>query len=141
MSFHIGNLQIGKWIHGWKLFPKNDNGQISVKLSAASAVDFLNKFSAFINGPEVGILDDLFHDKFQPIIDKVNVSLPEIITVLTNVETLPDVADNLEGFKFADDPKRDKIYHDIVTAAAAIFSDGKLSLNDALAALNILKDF
>lgn len=136
--------EIGKWVKGWrldKLFTKTEAGEISVQEAVTKATDFLTKVQTFINSPESSILAALLGDNYTSVVIKANVILPEILANLEGVKVLPDVAEKLENYKFADDPKRNKIYHDIVTCAALIFSDGKLSISDAAIALQLLQNF
>lgn len=139
MSFHLL-----KFVKGWrldKLFSHPTTVDIPVKNASLQAILFLKKVEGFINSPDSSLLASLFGDNYNSLVVSAQVIIPEIIANLYSITTLPDIADSLQQFKFSDDPKKDKIYHDIVTSAAHIFSDGRLSINDAAAALILLEDF
>jgi len=136
--------EIGKWVKGWrldKLFSHDAAGQVTVIEAVKKTSEFLTKVHDFINSPQSSILAALLGDKYKDEVVRANVIIPEILATLQGIALLTDIPEALESYKFADDPKRDKIYHDIVTASISIFSDGKLSISDAAFALILLQDF
>ena len=136
--------EIGKWIKGWrldKIFSSTKAADISIQEAAQKASDFLVNVQGFIISPEADILEVLLGDKWQEIADKANEILPEIIADLEEIKIIPDIAIKLEDYTFFEDEEKDKLYHDIVTSAALIFSDGKLSISDAAIALQLLASF
>lgn len=136
--------EIGKWIKGWrldKIFSSTKAADISIQEAAQKASDFLVNVQGFIISPEADILEVLLGDKWQEIADKANEILPEIIADLEEIKIIPDIAIKLEDYTFFEDEEKDKLYHDIVTCAALIFSDGKLSISDAAIALQLLASF
>lgn len=136
--------EIGKWIKGWrldKIFSSTKAADISIQEAAQKASDFLVNVQGFIISPEADILEVLLGDKWQEIADKANEILPEIIADLEDIKIIPDIAIKLEDYTFFEDEEKDKLYHDIVTSAALIFSDGKLSISDAAIALQLLASF
>lgn len=136
--------EIGKWIKGWrldKIFSSTKAADISIQEAAQKASDFLVNVQGFIISPEADILEVLLGDKWQEIADKANEILPEVIADLEEIKIIPDIAIKLEDYTFFEDEEKDKLYHDIVTSAALIFSDGKLSISDAAIALQLLASF
>ena len=140
------SLHIWKWIKGWrldKLFTKDTPPlpDISVKDATTKAVDFLTKVQTFINSSAVGFLEALLPGEWQAVVDSAKSILSQIISDLSTISTIPDIATTLDKYRFAEDDNRNKLYHDIVTSVAYIFSDGKLSLNDAAVVLKMISDF
>lgn len=136
--------EIGKWIRGWrldKIFSSTKGADISIQEAAQKASDFLVNVQGFIISPEAEILEVILGDTWKDIVDKANEILPEVIADLEEIKIIPDVAVKLEDYKFFEDEEKDKLYHDIVTCAALIFSDGKLSISDAAIALQLLASF
>ena len=136
--------EIGKWVKGWRLdkaFSHNAVGEISIQEAAAKTVNFLTTVQNYINSPESSLLGAILGDNYHSLVVSANVVIDEILPNLRGLAVLPDIATKLENYRFAEDDHRNKIYHDIVTSATLIFSDGKLSISDAAIALQLLQDF
>lgn len=135
---------IGKWLRGCrldKIFSSVKGTDISIQDAAQKASDFLVNVQGFIISPEAEILEVILGDTWKDIVNKASEILPEVIADLEQVKVIPDVAVKLQDYKFFEDEEKDKLYHDIVTCAALIFSDGKLSISDAAIALQLLASF
>lgn len=136
--------KIKHWITGMhleRIFQKKTGGQIDVSEASGKAADFLEKVQEFINSPTADLLDDLLGEEAQAQIEHVKTELPGIIAKLREVHNLPDISEQLDDYRFADDDHRNRLYHSIIKCAATVFSDGALSLLDAVAVIDLISNW
>lgn len=128
-----------KWIRGWRLdkffdnlFQHSPNGEITVQEAAAKVVVVIDQSLALWAQYEP-LFDSIVSDDAQDSADDVKAELASIKQVLLTVQTLPDIADALKDYRFAEDDERNDFYHSLVSTAALSFSDGEISVFEALA--------
>lgn len=123
-----------KWIRGWrldKLFQHSPNGDISVKDAAAKGIDIINQALAWWVQYEP-LFDSVVSNEGQASADQVKAELTTIEADLSTIQTLPDITTALKDYRFAKDDKRNDFYHSLVSTAALAFTDGKISLFEAI---------
>lgn len=136
-------IKLGKWIRGWrldKLFQSHKDKDISLVKAAATASQFLEKLHKFLSSEEVQTLEALFPGAWQEMIQKANPIIEELKNELSQISGMESVAISLSKYKFFDDKEKDRKYHAVVTSAALIFSDGKISISDAAVALQLINE-
>ena len=132
-------MSLGSWIKGWRLdkFFKElfkshtESGEISVKDSAQKVISVIDQTLAIWAQYEA-LFDSVVSDNAEASVEKIKSVIQEIRTKLSEVVTLPDIAQSLQEFRFADDDKRNAFYHSIISTAALAFSDGKISIFEAI---------
>ena len=123
-----------KWIKGWrldKLFQHSPNGGISVKDAATKGINVIDNVTAYWTQYEP-IFDAIASDDGVASVDKIKDVLAEIKADLQTIETIPDITDKLQDYRFANDDKRNQFYHELITTAALAFNDGQISLFEAI---------
>lgn len=143
MGVHIWH-EIKKFFvgaHIERIFQAQPGPEISVHDAAQTAATFLGKVIDAINGPIYAVLKVILSDNAQASIEAIKAELIIIQADLLQVTLIPDIATKLQDYRFAEDDNRNILYHKIVTSAALIFSDGKLSLNDAESVIELVSEF
>jgi len=129
---------IGKWVKGWRLdkffdelFQQSENGDITVGDSAAKVISVIDQIVVLWAQIEP-LYAILVSNEAEASADKVKAEMLNVRAMLAQVQTLPDVAEQLNGYRFADDDKRNDFYHSLISTAAWIFNDGAIEPTEAI---------
>lgn len=146
--FHIFGLKIGEWIKGMHLertigeiFKAHPNSTISVEDAAAECIKIIDNVIALLSSPLAGALLLMVSDNLRGSVDNIRTWLGIIREDLANIQTLPDAVNQLDGFRLAEDDKRNAFYHTLLKSAATIFSDRNVSLIEASSFIEIIASF
>lgn len=136
-----------KWVKGWRLdkffenlFQHSDNGEISVKDAAIKVSGVIDQ-TLLIWNEYKPFFDTLFSDDAEASADRVEAEIEIIQGKLLEIQTLPDIAESLKQYRFANDDKRNDFYHSLVSTSALMFNDGKISVFEAVSFLVQIIDF
>lgn len=119
------------WDNFKDLFDSSPNGDISVKDAAQKGINVIDNVTAYWLQYE-SIFNAIASDDGIESVEKVKETLAEIKADLEVIETIPDIAEKLKDYRFADDDKRNDFYHSLITTAALAFNDGQISLFEAI---------
>jgi len=138
---------IGKWVKGMQitqffdqLFNKSENGTITVGDSATKVIGVIDQTLA-LWGQIEPLYKLLVSNEAEASADKVKAEMLNVRAMLAQVQTLPDVAEQLKNYRFADDDKRNDFYHGLISTAALLFNDGEISLAEAILFLSQIAIF
>lgn len=128
-----------KWIEGMQLGrffqhifdQKTASGEISVADAAAKTVNVVEQVRPYWNlvKPDIELV---FSDDVTASIERVEGIVDDFEAKVKEIQTLPDIPKTLQEYRFADDDKRNDFYHELLSIAAAAFSDGKISEFEAV---------
>ncbi len=133
------SLHIFKWIRGW--FPKHSQHEILLGDAIGKVVSVIDQALAIANGPEAQLIEGVISDEGQESIEKVKAKVIEIRAQLVAIQNLPDVAQQLQSYRFAGSDELNEFLHELVTTAATAFSDNYISLYEAVAFFARIADF
>lgn len=124
--FRIGKLRIGDWVYGWhleRIFQKNEQGDISVEALADKGAEALRTILKYWDAYQP-LFNIVVSNEGQDTAQYVEDELKKIADDLDAVKTIPDIANDLEQYKLADDPDRNEFYHDFLTSVALASNKG-----------------
>ena len=134
---------IFKWVKGWRLdllFEKSDNGEITVGAAAEKVIGVIDQILQLWEQVEP-LYKAIASNEGDASADHVKDEMLNLKVMLQQVQTLPDVANQLKNYRFADDDKRNDFYHSLVSTAALMFNDSKVSLFEAISFLTQIAVF
>lgn len=131
-------LKIRKWIKGMKITQflgelfkqKNAAGEITVQASAQKVISVIDQTFALWSQYE-STFRLLFSNEAEASADRVKALMGEIKGKLSAIVILPDIAEGLQEYKFAENPEWNEFYHSLITTAALAFNDKEISLYEA----------